>query len=77
MRSSVTILHVVVGALAVLAPHASAEVRLTIKEVTTIRPTHDGRYFGRASLQVNEFIPCGSVPGLHGGDGDEGSGPKL
>jgi len=32
--------------------HASAEVRLTIKEVTAIRPTHDGRYFGRASLQV-------------------------
>ena len=38
--------------LAGLTTHARAEVRLTIKEVTTIRPTHDGRYFGRASLQV-------------------------
>ena len=38
--------------LAALTAYARAEVRLTIKEVTTIRPTHDGRYFGRASLQV-------------------------
>ncbi len=35
-----------------LTTPAYAEVRLTIKEVTSIRPTHDGRYFGRASLQV-------------------------
>ena len=38
--------------LAGLTTHANAEVRLTIKEVTNIRPTHDGRYFGRASLRV-------------------------
>ncbi|MFV1965388.1 MAG: sialidase family protein [Pirellulaceae bacterium] len=41
-----------IAVLAGLTTHASAEVRLTIKEVMTIRPTHDGRYFGRASLQV-------------------------
>ena len=35
-----------------LTPYADAEVHLTIKQVTNIRPTHDGRYFGRASLQV-------------------------
>ena len=35
-----------------LTMQAGAEVRLTIKEVANIRPTHDGRYFGRASLQV-------------------------
>ena len=46
------LLSFVVGVLAALTTHVSAEVRLTIKEVTTIRPTHDGRYFGRASLQV-------------------------
>jgi len=41
-----------IAVLAGLATHASGEVRLTIEEVTNIRPTHDGRYFGRASLQV-------------------------
>ena len=51
-RTSVAFSSFVVGVLAGLTTHAGAEVRLTIKEVTTIRPTHDGRYFGRASLQV-------------------------
>ena len=43
-----------VALLAGAARQVGAEVRLTVKEVTTIRPTHDGRYFGRASLQVLE-----------------------
>jgi len=43
-----------VALLAGPARQVGAEVRLTVKEVTTIRPTHDGRYFGRASLQVLE-----------------------
>ena len=51
-RTSLTTLCLLITVLAALTKHASAEVRLTIKEVTTIRPTHDGRYFGRASLQV-------------------------
>ncbi len=34
------------------ATYARGEIRLTVKEVTNIRPTHDGRYFARASLQV-------------------------
>ena len=41
-----------IAVLAGLTTHASGEVRLTIREVTSIRPTHDGRYFARASLQV-------------------------
>ena len=53
MRSKTTaVLCLFISVLAGLATHASGEVRLTIKEVTNIRPTHDGRYFGRASLQV-------------------------
>ena len=51
-RASVAVLCFGARVLAVLTTPASAEVRLTIKEVTTIRPTHDGRYFARASLQV-------------------------
>ena len=35
-----------------LTTSASGEVRLKVKEVTNIRPTHDGRYYARASLQV-------------------------
>ncbi len=53
MSSRTTVvLFLFTAVLAGLTTHASAEVRLTIKEVTAIRPTHDGRYFGRASLRV-------------------------
>ena len=34
-----------IAMLAGLTTHAGAEVQLTIKEVTTIHPSHDGRYF--------------------------------
>ena len=47
-----TVLCLFTAVLAGLTTHANAEVRLTIKEVTNIRPTYDGRYFGRASLRV-------------------------
>lgn len=53
MRNRTTAVLCLFGAvLTALTTCARAEVRLTIKEVTTIRPTYDGRYFGRASLRV-------------------------
>ena len=46
------VLCVIITLLAGLAMHARGDVLLKVKEVSNIRPTQDGRYFGRASLQV-------------------------
>ncbi len=52
IRKTTVALCVFIAILAGLTADGRAEVRLTIKEVKAIRPTHDGRYFGRPSLQV-------------------------